>query len=273
MNGIGSKVTRNPKHFLTWSATAANNRLQKMSKSLANNISKLQLKMEKAIPFQHEVSGSGELCNIKTCENGKLNDTCCGVQDNNNSHNHPMNPDVVNVTLSKVSPSSLCCSPSPSVGGNDSSEVKLINQMMKQMGEIGRYHYDTRIQSARIVSSHPSVSQSHSQGSADKIIQINIQSYNPYVPEEENFLGPSDSEEQRVEGKGKVTSVDLNVKSGVVVVDDMQKKKCDKMLDMQSLDLFYDRDSGTGSANTSISGSSSLSSPSVTDSPANSIEW
>ena len=47
-----SSTTRfrsNPKHFLTWSATAANHKIQKLSKNFVQNVSKLQSKMEKAL--------------------------------------------------------------------------------------------------------------------------------------------------------------------------------------------------------------------------------
>ena len=37
------------KHFLTWSAAAANHKIQKLSKHLAQNVSKLQTKVEKAL--------------------------------------------------------------------------------------------------------------------------------------------------------------------------------------------------------------------------------
>jgi hypothetical protein len=242
MDGNVVKLPKNPKHFLTWSATAANNRLQKMSKTLANNITRLQLKMEKAIPFQQGLAVGGS-----SCESGKLhmmNESCCSHDqtDNNNGHQYTVSPDIVNVNM---------------------SEEKRVNPL----GEIGRQSYDTRvIQSARIVQSHPSVSQSHSQGSVanpDKIIQIDIDSYRPYSSEEVDSLA-------RELEKAKVTSVDFNVQSETMDnLDATQKKRSDKILDMQPLDLFSVYDSGTGSANTSISGSS-MSSPSVSDS---SLEW
>jgi hypothetical protein len=127
------------------------------------------------------------------------------------------------------------------------------------------------------------VSQSHSQcgsvANPDKIIQINVESYNVYSVE--GIIAPSTSGVQ-CQKQAKVTSGrddDFNVKSGSMndhFDDDthrQNKKGSNKILDMQSLDLFYD--SGTGSANTSISGSSSLSSPTVSDSSVinNSVEW
>jgi len=38
-----------PKHFLTWSATAANHKIQKLSKHLAQNVSKLQVRVDKVL--------------------------------------------------------------------------------------------------------------------------------------------------------------------------------------------------------------------------------
>ncbi|XP_021950135.1 myb-like protein A isoform X2 [Folsomia candida] len=269
-DGTGVRLGRNPKQFLTWSATAANNRLQRMSKTLANNITRLQMKMEKAIPFQPGVGGSsGEYCS-KSCENGKLeNFESCGGgvyggrNLNDKDENKRTSPDVVVNMSTKLVNTTGVTPPSwnASYCGSDSNDVKFINKMVKQLGEIGRYQYDTRIQSARIVQSHPSVSQIHSHGSVanpDKIIQINVESYHAYSCEEID--------------KTKVTSDNdcNNVDKSESVADEIHKK-IDKILDMRPPhhleDLFYD--SGTGSANTSISGSS-LSSPTVSDSsPAN----
>ena len=47
-----------PKQFFTWSASAANHRLQKMSKNIVNNVCKLQTKMEKALPSSFNLTTS-----------------------------------------------------------------------------------------------------------------------------------------------------------------------------------------------------------------------
>lgn len=225
----GNKLARNPKAFLTWSAASANNKLQKMSKTLANNITRLHMKMEKAIPFQQGVGG-GEFCS-KYCENDGSSNFSDSVRDQDNNNCGHSCPDVVNT--SKLSRGAT--------SDSTINDVKLLNKIM--------------VKSARIVTSHPSVSQAHSQGSVanpDKIIQINVESYNVYATEiEVQTKGTSGSDE------------DFNMNSGSL--DDTHRN--DKMLDMQS--LFYDSGTGTaGSANTSISGSS-LSSPNVNDLPVN----
>lgn len=43
----------NPRHFLTWSAAVANNRIQKLGKNFVNNVSRLHSKMERAMPAFH----------------------------------------------------------------------------------------------------------------------------------------------------------------------------------------------------------------------------
>lgn len=48
-----TRLRPNPKHFLTWSATVANNRIQKLGKNFVNNVSRLHSKMERVMPTFH----------------------------------------------------------------------------------------------------------------------------------------------------------------------------------------------------------------------------
>ncbi|CAG7731857.1 unnamed protein product [Allacma fusca] len=56
--GAPNRLRPSPKQFLTWSASAANHRLQKMSRNIVNNVSKLQTKMERVLPTFHASSSS-----------------------------------------------------------------------------------------------------------------------------------------------------------------------------------------------------------------------
>lgn len=63
------RLRSNPKHFLTWSATMANNRIQKLGKNFVNNVSKLQNKMERVMPTFHPPASSGT-SSVENCSGG-----------------------------------------------------------------------------------------------------------------------------------------------------------------------------------------------------------
>lgn len=66
-----TRLRPNPKHFLTWSAAVANNRIQKLGKNFVNNVSRLHSKMERVMPtFQSQsTSGPPHNCNNDQVEN------------------------------------------------------------------------------------------------------------------------------------------------------------------------------------------------------------
>ncbi|ODN05303.1 Tensin-4 [Orchesella cincta] len=72
-----TRMRPNPKHFLTWSA--ANNRIQKLSKNFVNNVSKLQSKVEKVMHFHPPPHCSDQVENDLSEPNKDQNHEACHI--------------------------------------------------------------------------------------------------------------------------------------------------------------------------------------------------
>jgi hypothetical protein len=259
--GTAARHRTNPKHFLTWSASTANTRIQKLSKHFVNNISKLHLKVEKAIPFQQGImlSSSDQVCS-SGCEsvNGKIGVASIGGGNhhslvvktlNDHENNNTVTPDLVQTNHNGVSKecksNSVMRTTSELSTAGESGGCE--GKMIQQNGEIGNLPYHARVQSARIVQSHPSISHSHSQGGSggsvanpDKIVQFSIDTYNKYAPKEL-----------------KNNTCEVSIEKPHQVLVPKPFKGGDEEASSESsgiMELCYD--SGTGSTNASLSDSS-----------------
>jgi len=302
-NAGGPRLRQNPKHFLTWSATAANSRLQKMSKHFVTNISKLHMKVEKAIPFQQGIATTAteqqQVCspgcesvggNAKSGNGGGAADhnyTSKNLNDHEN--NNTVTPDVVqtnnHASVSKdgrlFAPPNVIRTVRNSASGlpvdvANNGGGKMIQQNV-DIGNAQQYHHHGRVQSARIVQSHPSISLSHSTtngtngngvvggsvANPDKIVQFSIDTFNKYAPKELNtsrevvVIEKPQQGVVKYHGRGKEDDHESSRDD-----DDEEENEGSRM------ELCYD--SGTGSANVSLS-DSSLSS--VATLPLTSPSW
>ncbi|CAL8095315.1 unnamed protein product [Orchesella dallaii] len=192
-----TRMRPNPKHFLTWSATVANNRIQKLSKNFVNNVSKLQSKVEKVMHFHPPPNCGDQVENDLSEPNKDQNHETCHISrvkiplrstisncEKNECKTGSCASEVFSSSSSVVSeqrysgftPSSYRAQGKDIPSGDSSSAASSVagGNALKAVSQLGTeldggittatattgpgFPHQIQVQSARIVQSHPIVS-------------------------------------------------------------------------------------------------------------------